>query len=70
MKKSLWLLSITALLMTIGFTSCTEDGTLPGLVNSPSIRLLDGTGYISSSTTAIVGETLAFQVSAEAGETH
>ncbi|MEM6377786.1 MAG: hypothetical protein AAF705_06220 [Bacteroidota bacterium] len=69
MKKQPLLLFATFLMLSFVFTSCTEDdpfGVDPGL--SPSIRLLDGTGVISSSVSAEVGETLRFRVNASAGD--
>lgn len=68
MKKQLFLLFSTVLTLNFLMTSCTEDplGTDPGL--SPSIRLLDGAGFISTSATAEAGATLQFRVSVSAGD--
>lgn len=69
MKKQLFLLFATILTLGLFTTSCTEDdpfGTDSGL--SPSIRLVDGVGFISASATAEAGATLQFRVSASAGD--
>lgn len=69
MKRQFFLITITSLLFVLGFTSCTEDDPLiPGFGTSPSISLVDATGYISTRGTAAVGETLAFKVTAAAGD--
>lgn len=59
MKKQLFLLFATILTLGLFTTSCTEDdplGTGPSL--SPSVRLVDGVGFISASATAEAGATL------------
>ena len=69
MKKQPLLLFASFLILSLFMSSCTEDdpfGPAPGL--SPSVRLLDGPGFISNSATAEVGDTLRFRVNTAAGD--
>lgn len=70
MKKQSFLLFATLLTLSFLINSCTEDDpfnpTLPGL--SPSVRLVGAAGFISTSVTAAIGDTLQFRVNAAAGD--
>lgn len=69
MKKQLFYFLSIALLSTFFITSCTEDNPLnPGTGNSPSVRLVDAAGFISTSTVAEAGDVLNFRLTASAGD--
>jgi hypothetical protein len=69
MKKQLFLLFSIVLTLSLFMTSCTEDDPFGGDSSlSPSIRLVDGAGFISASATAETGATLQFRVTASAGD--
>ena len=70
MQKRLLQFLTLFIFSAFALTSCTEDGTIdptPG-VNAPSIRLVAGTGFISSSAFVQVGDTMMFKINASAGD--